>query len=246
MTKTGAERAAKAALKNDAYVIMLRSKHNHFLTIRAFMKAAYQQFLFDQIVNRVSVQNGMLWGKKAQFMDLARNLVFHGLGTQEEWLSAGMPTEAFNQTNTEIEKASWLYYMCVYPRSMLITKITVTDNPNETPLTQEKDWLKNLTDLNVNELSPVSKLPFVVFSQTAEVCIHKCHEDKTLRLLEAAIAVHLLGIPIELNQDVGHLSAAFAVNDLLRETNTVLGSVIATPNLFNEKPQIIIRLVASP
>lgn len=170
MVKTGVERAVKAALKNDAYVIMLRAKHNHFLTIRNFMKSAYQQFLFDQIVAKVSIENAMLWGKKSQYMDLARQLLFNGIGTYEEWLAAGMPINAFDNTQTEIERTKHFYYLCTYPKSMLISKLTFTDNINETPLTQEKDWLKNLTDLNINDFSPVSSLPFRIAVQQTEIC----------------------------------------------------------------------------
>ena len=66
MVKSGAERAAKFAMKYDAYVNMLRAKHYSAKAILNFTKIAYQQ---EQIDSLCGLDN-LTWGLKRAAKDI--------------------------------------------------------------------------------------------------------------------------------------------------------------------------------
>jgi hypothetical protein len=172
MVKTSEQITAKYAMKYDAYVAMIRSKHEHYSVIDNFAKIAFKQYSITSIRDTVTATQGLVWGVRGRYHDLTMKLFWKGEGTLQDFLDAGVSEAAYNQTVALIANLADLFYICAFPKSQLISSIFITPQPNEVPFTTSEDWLNEITSLSEQEANLLPTYPKTVSILNSKVCAH--------------------------------------------------------------------------
>jgi len=194
MVKAGAKRAAKFALKFDAYVNMIRSKHEHFLINRLFMETTYKQAFLDRSVQDIAAKCSIGWGSKANLEKYAELYLWKGQGTLADFLAAGLNLCAYNEVIQLPAKYLSLFYVCTYPRSQAKITLSVAPLPNQVPLTSRADWLAQLTAGSEHEANLLLAIPNKLSILNAQVCAHNVANNLALFLNNPVVAVTGYGV----------------------------------------------------
>ena len=270
MVKAGAKRAAKFALKFDAYVNMIRSKHEHFLIKRLFMETTYKQAFLDRSVQDIAAKCSIGWGSKANLEKYAELYLWKGQGTLADFLAAGLNLCAYNEVVQLPAKLLSLFYVCTYPRSQAKSTLSIAPLPNQVPLTSRADWLAQLTAGSEQEANLLLAIPNKLSILNAQVCAHNVANNLALFLNAPSVTYMTLSIssklinPLVQLTDVGLLSQhinSLATVDIKMINppflnlyvewlqwgkKPILHITVATPNVYNLNHALSVSVVKTP
>ena len=172
MVKKGTIRAKRFAMKYDAYVNMLRTKHLRDYTISLFSKTAYKQILVQKVIDELATTNSLLWGQRGRFYDLAQKMVAGKTVTLTDWLAHGLPEEKYYLIKNLTFNAVNLYDFCKYPTSKLISSISVFPLSFQKMFLPEEDLLTQITTLSEQEAFNLAEANLGVSFLEGKVCAH--------------------------------------------------------------------------
>jgi hypothetical protein len=168
MVKAGNVRADKFFMKNDAYCNMLRAKRMRNFAITSFTKAAFQSYILQSALDQIATLNNLVWGARGRLYDLAQQEDKY----LADYLAQGFTEDIYNQVVAAKNGLKALFHICKYPKSKLISSISIFPIPLAEMFPISEDWLLQVTTETAEEDIALENANMGVSILEAEVCAH--------------------------------------------------------------------------
>jgi len=234
MVKAGNVRADKFFMKLDAYVNMLRAKRMRNFAITSFSKAAFQSYLLQSGIDQLVTSNNLVWGARGRLYDLAQqeNAVL------ADYIFQGFTEDIYNQVIAMKNGLKSLFHICKYPKSKIVSSITITPIPTAEMFPVDDDWLLQVTTETAEEDIAIENANMGIGFVECKVCAHN--------VVNTVLA--MLNTPLVAQSEIGlypalHIGVVWVFNP---EVFPILHIAVANPNLYNRTPTLNISVAKTP
>ena len=233
MVRAGNVRADKFFMKIDAYCNMLRAKRMRNFAITSFTKAAFQSYILQSALDQIATSNNLVWGARGRLYDLAQ---------QEDkfladYLAQGFTEDIYNQVVAAKNSLKSLFHICKYPKSKLISSISIFPISLAEMFPISGDWLLQVTTKTAKEDIALENANMGVSILEAEVCAHNVVNTLLAMLSNPLVGQTEIGIYPNL-----HSSITWKINPFVFP---ILHSAVAKPSLYKEAPTLNIGVAHS-
>jgi hypothetical protein len=234
MVKAGNVRADKFFMKIDAYCNMLRAKRMRNFAITSFTKAAFQSYILQSALDQIATLNNLVWGARGRLYDLAQQEDKY----LADYLAQGFTEDIYNQVVAAKNGLKALFHICKYPKSKLISSISIFPIPLAEMFPISEDWLLQVTTETAEEDITLGNANMGIGFLECEVCAHNVVNTVLDMLPIPSLGQTEIGLYPSLN-----IGVIWAVNPYVFP---ILNIAVTNPSVYNEVPTLNISVVKTP